>query len=94
MEASLLETTNITLPTANQITSADNQTFNQSEVTFVNKWLTTTNYWTKTASTSYNYGVWSIYGYNIDIDISGASIADRSGARPVITTLKTNLLAN
>lgn len=90
----LFETKNITLPTAFQIAVADNQTFNYSDLKITNDWLLTTNYWTITKFTTNTYGVWIIYGINSALNGSGGSDDINYGARPVITTLKTNLLAN
>lgn len=89
---SLPETTNITLPTAEQIVNADNQVFQNQGLGLTTSWLVTTNYWTKSANTTYTNIVWAVYGIHSTINDGNTSVSDVCGARPVITTLKTNLL--
>ena len=63
------------------------------EVNLSSSWLLTTNYWTKT-----KYGdkyIWSLINNSVCSGLcAGATFNDTNcGARPVITTPKTNLLA-
>ena len=90
--AALSGTTNVTLPTAVQIATADGKTFNQEQLFLTNSWLLTTDYWTKTAASS-SGSVWGIAGDDGDIYIHTAYSSTRLGARPVITTPKSNLVA-
>lgn len=94
----LPESTDITIPTAYQIATADGKTFNSSNaasdggVRISSSWLTSTDYWTKTAYPSSSTRIWvmnssaSAIGYTI-----GSSTF--AGVRPIITTSKANLIA-
>lgn len=87
--AALPGTTTVTIPTAYQIASADGKTFNSSGSNpLTSSWLLTTYYWTKTSNIT--GGVHQVY--NKSIGGSSASISSLHGARPVITTLKSNLI--
>lgn len=86
-----LENLNVTLPTMEQLASADKQTFNQSQVTFTSPWLTTTSYWTKTASNLNTSYVWSVVGDYSNSYVQYANANNQSGVRPVITVTKANI---
>lgn len=88
----LPSTTNITLPTAEQIALADSKSFNQSNLALNSSWLLTTNYWTKTAYASNNSDVWRVNGEGFYILHYYAYYPYDFGVRPVITTLKSNIL--
>jgi len=93
---SLPGTTNVTLPTAEQLTIADGQTFSDSRVNLTNSWLLTTDYWTKTKqNTTFQVGMrlWFVYRGISSITGTTAGLDGHPGARPVITTPKSNLLA-
>ena len=93
---SLVRTTNVTLPTAEQLATADEKEFSQSVISGFGanrKWLTTTNYWTKTLNSSISYSVWFVGGDSWQIGSDGSDMSSIFGARPVITTLKSNSLA-
>ena len=93
IRANTIETTKVTLPTAYQIATADDQTFNQSGLSLTNSWLVTTNYWTQTSSSLYTNIVWCVVGEGVSLGNNQAHYSSGYGARPVITTLKTNLKA-
>ena len=98
---SLPGTINVTIPTAQQIALAD---FKEVELykplnLSTNSWITTTMYWTSTGyvgngingPTTYIYVV---YGNTSALAVSEYAKQDyRYGVRPVITTLKSNLLS-
>ena len=94
---SMLETTNITLPTAEQSLKADSKEFTQfpnpsdeNKIILQNDWLTYLSYWTKTISDVDNNYVYVVLW---DRSMFLRFFSSKSyGARPVITTLKTNLL--
>ena len=95
VSSSLPNTTNITLPTAEQLANADGKVFSQSPLDLTSSWLLTTNYWTQ-SSTSTSSNVWFISGNTVTaggLRGNNASTSLWYGVRPVITTLKTNLLA-
>ena len=98
---SLPGTINVTIPTAQQIALAD---FKEVELykplnLSTNSWITTTMYWTSTGyvgngingPTTY---VYVVYGNTSALAVSEYAKQDyRYGVRPVITTLKSNLLS-
>lgn len=86
-----LESLNATLPTMEQLATADGQTFNQSQITFNSTWLTTTSYWTKTASTLNSSYVWSVVGEYNNSYVQYANDNIQSGIRPVIVVSKDNI---
>ena len=95
VSSSLPNTTNITLPTAEQLANADGKVFSQSPLDLTSSWLLTTNYWTQ-SSTSTSSNVWFISGNTVTaggLRGNNTSTSLWYGVRPVITTLKTNLLA-
>jgi len=98
LKLKLLETSNITIPTAYQLIKTENKEdqfdyLSSSALLLTNSWLLTTNYWTKTSGAVNTSVVWYLSGEHTSLD-DGRSINNTSlGARPVITTLKTNLLA-
>lgn len=89
----LVETTNVTLPTAAQIALADGKTFDELSIGIDSSWLLTTNYWTKTDYTSLSYDVWGVFGEENNLSYNYVGHSTHYGARPVITTLKTNLIS-
>ena len=91
----LPQTTDITLPSASQIATADEQIFSQTSNLYLttDSWLATTSYWTIT-STVYDVYTWVVSGPDLHLGISDTNLNNMFGARPTITTLKTNLLAN
>jgi len=99
--ATLPQTTNVTLPTAIQLASADGKTFADSitsfkSITIDSTWLKTTNYWTKTAVVSTPSNAWVLFGSYTASHLNSYSSSYSPtffGARPVITTPKSNLLA-
>lgn len=95
--SSLNGTNSVTLPTAAQIANADGKVFNNEYLSITNSWLLSTNYWTITPHTnaSLEYVVVGDYysGYNLNAYYTNGSNASY-GVRPVITTLKTNLIYN
>ena len=88
-------TTDVTLPTAYQIGAAMNIDFKneQTDYSISSSWATTTIYWTKTAYPLETF-VWNVRGSFPDISRRVANDSNMAGARPVITTLKTNLKLN
>jgi len=92
---SLPGTSNVTLPTAEQIATADEKKLNNyyEILALTNSWLITTNYWTRTSRSSTTYGVLIVDGSNFQLGNNSADSTVYCGARPVITTPKTNLLA-
>lgn len=91
----LIETSNITLPTATQIALVDNKTVNEDVlqiITLSSNWLLTTNYWTRSAMTAANVSAWSVGSDVSQLRWDLAHYSYPFGARPVITTLKSNLL--
>ena len=96
VESSLPGSTNITLPTVKQISAVDNidvDVSSNKEYKLISSWLKTTNYYTKTTNTGYSYYIWGVYGSNNDIrTVQPKNPSNFYGVRPVITTLKTNLL--
>lgn len=86
-----LESLNVTLPTMEQLATADSQTFNQNQLTFKADWLTTTSYWTKTASNLNSAYVWSIVGEYNNSYVQYANSNNQSGIRPVIVISKDNI---
>ena len=90
---SLPGTTNVTLPEAKQIALADNQVFNNSGLVLKSSWILTTNYWTITPHISNTLYSWFVYSSSTSLSTNSTPSTSNSGARPVITTLKTNLLA-
>jgi len=88
-------TTNITLPTAEQIANADGQTFapNQTETISLNtSWLINTRYYTKTPYFDDFENVWAVNDHYRQLEYYYAYYGYDYDARPVITTLKTNIL--
>ena len=98
----LPNTTNVTLPTVDQIQNVDNVTVDissNSAFKLSSNWLLTTSYYTKTANTNYSYYVWGVcVKTNTDAiandlrTVRPTNPSDIFGARPVITTLKSNLM--
>ncbi len=91
LQLALGSSTTATLPTAEQIAEADDQFFEDGSTYINSKWLTTTNYWTTTIS-GYDQSLWNMSGSSSTIYSSSPSTDSRIGVRPVITTLKTNLV--
>ena len=87
-------TVDVTIPTILQIISADGQTFSELTVPLNNSWLATTSYWSKTSRTYFDNHVWNVYGGETRLNYAVANHKTGFGARPVITTLKTNLILN
>ena len=91
-------TTNITLPEISQIMAVEGKTVQLYSQDISTPWLLTTNYWTKTEYPGTSiyaksaYMVHGFYGFSRTSNVTDISIA--YGARPVITTYKTNLLQN
>ena len=89
-------TTDVTIPDAYQLSEVNGIRFVPSYGTFYPNfgpdWLITTNYWTKTIQPSFSNVCWLISGTagTLTFDYTYNSFA---GVRPVITTPKTNLLA-
>ena len=93
---SLPNTINVSMPTADQIANVDSIAFssNSSSAFFLtSSWLLTTNYWTMTARTAYSNHIWLVSGLVSSLTSSSAYDTEYSGIRPVITTPKTNLIA-
>lgn len=86
-------TTNVTLPTADQIVLADGQIFNQADLNLTSSWLLTTAYWTRTSSNAVYFYVWLVNSEYSNLADTYSTVSNRFGARPVITTLKYNLVA-
>jgi len=76
-------TINVTLSTVQQITDAG----------LSNSWLFTTTYWTQTVSDSSKGSMKYVNGHGAYLGNAYADDLNANGARPVITTPKTNLLA-
>lgn len=81
----------VTLPTMEQLATADSQNFNQNQITFNSDWITSTSYLTKTASSINTSYVWSVVGDYNNSYVQNANDATKSGIRPVITTSKQNI---
>jgi hypothetical protein len=94
--SSLSGTTNVTLPTVSQIALVDGISINlnnSSPYSITSSWLSTTNYWTSNSSVL-DAAMWFVYGGTSQLTALAAAHNNGSGARPVITTLKTNLIYN
>ncbi len=100
VSSQLLQTTNITLPTAEQIASIENKVFINDVEQVLHfdhsntDWFLTTYYWTKTPRLDYPGQVWIVYSYYQQLATANSSDSTANGARPVITTLKSNLFMN
>ncbi len=85
----------VTIPTAEQIANANNVVFSDGDMSnhdLSNSWLVSTDYWTKTPNSSIPVFVWLVSGYYSSLQYSTMPDAANAGLRPVITTLKSNLL--
>ena len=88
-----IENLTVSLPSMEEIATADGKTFNQAIFSqdISNSYLTTTNYWTKTASNTNSSYVWYIAGNNNKNAVEYANNNSQIGIRPVITTSKLNI---
>ena len=87
------ENLTVSLPSMEEIATADGKTFNQAIFSqdISNSYLTTTNYWTKTASNTNSSYVWYIAGNSNKNAVEYANNNSQIGIRPVITTSKLNI---
>lgn len=81
----------VSIPSSEDILSADDQTFNQTQLTINKSFLKQTSYWTKTASTLDTAYVWYVSNTNSNIAVDYANNTLVAGVRPIITILKTNI---
>ena len=91
---SLVGTIEVSLPTAIQLSNVDGINFDASSSNAFkldSSWLLSTYYWTRTAYSLNATHIWYVGGSNGGLNLDVAN--DKLDVRPVITTLKTNLLA-
>lgn len=90
VQAALPGTTNITLPTIEQILEADGQEYdNNTSYSLSSDWLLTNQYWIN--SWIYNNSNYAVSTYSGYIYNSSSNNYSSYVARPVITTLKSNI---
>lgn len=90
VQASLPGTTNVTLPTIEQILEADGQEYdNNSSYSLSSDWLLTNQYWINSAI--YKNSNYTVSTYSGNIYNSSSNNYSSYIARPVITTLKSNI---